>query len=308
MRRTFLILTLGFWSWILQGQNSLELLSLNGRWGAPTPLQAPATTGTGQESAVQLTLRAPIRINPKLIFYNLLNVNYYSVASSAPDTNGILNNPRLLGVIYQGGLIVRLSEVNALHFIAVPRYMREVGSVTPQAWQMGGVALFEHRFSDDLLLRFGAMYNQERSGALLVPLVDVNWQINARWSITGLFPIYGKINYRINPKMVTGISHFGLITTFALDEETYNGGYLERTAIDLAWFYRYNLTGNWHLESRLGYALGRTYAQFTADDRIDLRLSLAKFGDRRSEPINVLFNNGFFAELRLVYDLPLPKG
>lgn len=295
-------------AWAGRAQNSIELFNLTGRWGAPTPLQSPATEGTGQETALQMTLRAPIQLNRKLIFYNLLNINYYDVTSSAPDTAGTLNNPRLLGVIYQGGLIVRLSDVNALHFIAVPRYMREVGSTTPEAWQMGGVALFEHRFTEDLLLRFGAMYNQEKSGALLVPLVDVNWQINRRWSVTGLFPIFGKINYRVNPKIVTGISHFGLITSFALDEETYNGGYLERTSIDLAWFFRYNLVGNWHAESRLGYALGRSYAQFTADDRIDLRLSLAKFGDRRGEPVNVLFNNGFFAELRLVYDLPLPKG
>jgi hypothetical protein len=39
-----------------------------------------------------------------------------------------------------------------------------------------------------------------------------------------------------------------------------------------------------------------------------LPFSLAKFGDRRSEPCNVLFNNGFFAELRLVYDWPLLNG
>jgi hypothetical protein len=98
-----------------------------------------------------------------------------------------------------------------------------------------------------------------------------------------------------------------LITSYALHGPDYAGDYMERTSIDICGFSRYKLAGNWFLEGRLGYALGRNYEQYHADQKIDFRLSIIKFGDTRGEPQNVTFSDGPIAELRLVYALPLPK-
>ena len=54
-----------------------------------------------------------------------------------------------------------------------------------------------------------------------------------------------------------------------LTDPNYLGDYMERTSIDLGLFGRWKMFGNWHLEGRIGYALGRNYEQYAADEKID---------------------------------------
>jgi hypothetical protein len=80
---------------------------------------------------------------------------------------------------------------------------------------------------------------------------------------------------------------------------------MERTSIDLTLFGRWKMLGNLYLEGRAGYALGRNYAQYNESEKIDLRLSILRFDDRRGDPVNTLFRDGPIAELRLVFNLPI---
>ena len=81
--------------------------------------------------------------------------------------------------------------------------------------------MYEKLFSDKLKMGFGAMYNQEFFGPYLVPLINLNWQINDHWSITGLIPVYAKIKYKVSDRLNVGLSHFGLTTTYRLGEVDY---------------------------------------------------------------------------------------
>src|SRR5690606_11136439 len=121
---------------------------------------------------------------------------------------------------------------------------------------------FENRFNENLWMRFGVLYNQEMSGPLLVRLVDIDWQFAPRWSITGLLPIYGKVNYKLNERTTTGFSLFGLVTSYALSEPAYSSDYMERTSIDLTLFAKWNVAVNVFLEGRMGYARARRYKQY----------------------------------------------
>ena len=151
---------------------------------------------------------------------------------------------------------------------------------------------------------FGAMYNQEFFGPYLVPLVNLDWKMSERWSITGLFPVYGKIKYQVNERLSAGLSHFGLITTYRLGDQAYQGDYIERKSIDESLFARYRLVGNIYLEGRFGYALGRSYAQYEADQKVDFSLPLVGFGDNRVQK-NISFHDGLIASIRFVYNVPI---
>ena len=75
-------------------------------------------------------------------------------------------------------------------------------------------------------------------------------------------------------------------------------------AIGLAGYFGIRLTGNLHMEGRFGYALGREYNQYSADQKVDFRIAILKFGDNRI-PKNVLFEPGIVVNLRVVYNMPL---
>jgi hypothetical protein len=297
------------------GQSTIDLLTLSGRYGMPSSYNAPPPGYTGTpidgekatETGVFINAKAPIKFSEKTIWFNNLSYTSSNV-TNAIDFPATMQNPiGLHGFILQTGLVQRIDEKRAFQLLYVPRYMTDDVSKSEGAWQHGAIALYEYRWSSNFMMRFGAMYNQEKAGPLLVPLFDINWQMSKKWSMFGLFPIYLKVNYQANERWAVGLSHFGLITSYALHNENYSGDYMERTSIDLTGFARWKMAGNWHLEGRVGYALGRNYEQYHPDQKIDFRLSILKFGDNRGEPQNVTFSDGPIAELRLVYALPLPK-
>jgi len=296
-------------------QNTIDLFTVSGRYGIHQPYNPPPANYVGedltkhkaQESALFINLKAPIKFNDKTIWFNNLTYTYSHVNNGLSLPDFMATNVGLNAFIFQTGIIQRLSKNNALQLLYVPRYMTDFLGKNGNEWQHGAIAMFEHRWNPNFMMRFGVMYNQEKSGPLLVPLFDINWQINNRWSVAGLFPIYLKINYKVSERFTAGLSHFGLITSYELHGEGYAGDYMERTSIDLCLFGRYNVAGNWYLEGRLGYALGRNYEQYHSDQQIDMRISIIKIGDNRGEPVNVTFQDGPIAELRLVYSIPIPQ-
>ena len=113
-----------------------------------------------------------------------------------------------------------------------------------------------------------------------------------------------KVKYKVNERLSAGWSHFGLITTYRLGDPAYEGDYIERKSIDESLFARYQLVGNIYMEGRFGYALGRSYAQYEADQKVDFTIPLVRFGDNREQK-NISFHDGLIASIRFIYNVPI---
>ncbi len=289
----------------LFAQESIDLLTISGRYGFPQSYKTDFP-GKATEYGSLVNLKFPIRFSESTIWYNDLTYNFSYVRSDYKLPDSLADPINLSGFIFQTGLVQRIDETKAFQILFVPRFMTDFENADGNSLQLGAIVLYEKRFHDRLMMRFGAMYNDEFGGPFLVPLVYVDWIISERWNVSGLFPIYGKLNYKVNENFTAGISHFGLITSYRLGNPNYAGDYMERTSIDLTLFGRHRIAGNIHLEGRFGYALGREYAQYAEDQKADFRISIISFGDDRVQK-NVSFNSGLIADLRLVYNLPLTE-
>ena len=69
----------------------------------------------------------------------------------------------------------RFENGTGFQLLLAPRFMTDFEDVNSKNWQFGGIALYEKRYHDKLLLRFGLLYNQEQFGPILTPLVDIDW-------------------------------------------------------------------------------------------------------------------------------------
>ena len=301
------ILILGFSAHAQENtQETLDIFTISGRYGFPQSYDS-VYDGKAKEYGVMIDLKAPIKMSEKSIWYNSVNYFYWHVGNDEVMPAEEVNPIDLHGIILRTGLYQKFSKERAIQIFLAPRFMSDFQSVDGSHFQMGGLVLYEKRFKEDLKMGFGAMYNQEAFGPYLVPLVNLDWQISDRWSIAGLFPIYGKVKYKINERLNVGWSHFGLITTYRLGGEAYEGDYMERQSIDETLFARYKLGGNIYVEARMGYALGRSYAQYEEDQKVDFSIPLVGFGDNRIQK-NVSFHDGAIASLRIVYAVPIPAG
>jgi hypothetical protein len=288
----------------LYAQSSLDLLTLSGRYGFPAKYDDSPSVGKATETGAMVNVKLPVKLSGSSIWYNDLTYTMFHVSNDIEFVRGIANPIHLHSFILQTGWYKRFGEGQGIQLLFAPRFMTDFDNASASNFQLGGIAMYEKRFSERLMLRFGAMYNDELGGPFVVPIVYSDWQINSKWSLVGMWPVFGKLNYQVSEKISAGISHFGLITSYRLGHPDYEGDYIERTSIDLSLFGRIRLAGNLHLEGRFGYAVGRSYKQFSADQTVPFRISIIKFGDERVEK-NYLFKPGPIVDLRLVYNLPL---
>ena len=119
-----------------------------------------------------------------------------------------------------------------------------------------------------------------------------------------MYPGYGKVKYKFNERLDGGWSHFGLVTTYRLGDPNYEGDYIDRRSIDETLYARYRLFGDFFLEGRFGYSLGRSYNQYEADQKVDFTLPLISIGDDRV-PKTASIHDGWIGSLRLVYSISL---
>jgi len=284
-------------------QETLDILTISGRYGLPSAYDS-IYNAKAKESGAMVGLVVPIKMSENSIWYNNVNYFYSHVGNNETMPLNIDNPINLHGIMLRTGLYQKFSKNRGIQLFFSPRLMSNFRNINIDHFQFGGLAMYEKRYSTKLKMGFGAMFNQEFFGPYLVPLVNIDWKINNHWSIKGLLPIYVKIKYRVNDKLNVGWSHFGLTTSYRLGNELYQGDYMERKSIDETIFARYNIGGNIFLEGRIGRTFGRSYTQYDAHDKVNFSIPLVNFGDNRIQK-NVSFEDGFIANLRLIYSIPI---
>ena len=284
-------------------QNSIDLLTIAGHYSAPGKYENNSTK-KGKEHIWHMNLKLPLVRSEVNTWYSEISYYNFQVNGDLEAPSAIAHPVDLHGIIMQTGLIHRLNEDHALIMLFVPRLMGDLINIDNKSFQLGGIGLFEKRFHKSLVMRFGASYNQELFGPFIVPLVYLDWQLSDKWHITGLLPVYAKVSRFINKDLSVGFHYFGLVTTYRLGHENYANDYMERRSIDLSLFARRRIASNVHFEVRAGFALGRDYAQYDENDKIDFALPLVNFGDNRQQQ-NISFDGGPFIRGQLVYNLPI---
>ncbi len=304
MKRAFLIgIIILFNLWAIKAQSSLDLVTISGRYGFIQQAGEPVA-GNNFETGSLVNVKIPIILSNKSVWFSSITYVSSHVETDATLPQEIATPIDVTGIILQTGLVHTLNEKQKIQLLFAPRFMSDFENTTKDNWQFGGVFLFENRYSKNLMLRFGALYNAEQFGPSLTPLLHVDWEITPKWSISGMLPLYAKINYKVNQNLTTGFSHFALITSYRLGKLAYENDYVERMSIDLTLFARQRMFNNIFIEGRFGYAVGRKYAQYAQDQKVDFRLMIINFGDNRVVK-NVMMKGGPITNLRLVYNLPL---
>lgn len=292
-------------SFIMLGQDQIDLFTLSGSYGFPAPYDS-IYSGKGTESGISAALVAPVRLSKRSIWYSGINYFFWGVDNDEVQPDTIMNPIRVHGFILRTGLIHQFNNGSALQVLIAPRFMTDFTNVNSTHLQWGGIVTYDKEYNEAFKLGFGALFNQEFFGPNLVPLVNLDWKLNDTWRLNGLFPIAGKLSYRRNTRLEIGWSHFGLVTTYRLGDPVYQGDYIDRRSIDETLYARYQLFGDVFLEGRLGYSFGRRYQQYDTDEKVDFTLPLISIGDKR-EAKTASIESGCIANLRIVYSIALKE-
>lgn len=289
----------------LFAQKNVDLITFTARNGFSQNYDNEAYGSAKEKGLLVSALIPPIRISEKTRWYNSVNYYFWSVESDDVLPSEMLSSIKIHGMILRSGLLHKLNDKSEVVLIFMPRLMSDLHHINGDHFQFGGIAMFKKSYNPELNISYGAMFNRELFGPYLVPMIDLYWQISDKWKISGLLPVSSKITYTINQRLETGITHFGLLSTYKIGDPAYDEYYVERECIDVSLYGRYKIIGNIYLEARIGQTLGRSYAQYATDQKVDFSIPLIRFGDQRLQS-NIDFKDGAIAELRLIFNVPVP--
>jgi hypothetical protein len=86
-------------------------------------------------------------------------------------------------------------------------------------WQYGGIILTTWKKNQDVSFKFGLYYNKEFFGNYFMPLVGLDWKINARNNLFGVLPGYMIFEHKVTSKFYYGFA-FRAFTNSYREETT----------------------------------------------------------------------------------------
>ena len=132
------------------------------------------------------------------------------------------------------GLITWLSYTRnfgkkwSVQLSAIPRFMGTVSLQYSQGFQMGGAFLVSHKPRPGLKYQLGMYYNKELFGNFFLPLLGIDWKINARSNLFGVLPGYLVYENRISKKLSWGGNFRTFTSTYRIagHDNNYGDDYL----------------------------------------------------------------------------------
>ena len=310
MKRIFVLLFAASLCLALPAQETIDILSLSGRYGLPKEYKDASYSGKATEWGSINSFTAGVKLGSRTMLPINVNHFYFNVQDADPEFSGTISNPIIInGIILRTGIIQDLGEGRALQILVAPRLMSDFKNLDSRSFQMGAIVSYKKKYRDEFTIGGGLIYNGELFGPYFVPILDINWQFAEKWKLKGMIPVTARIEYTANENLKLGFNHFGLITTYALGKEAYpEEDYIERQSIDLSLFARQRLFGNIFVEGMVGRTMGRKYRQYEGDQKVDFAIPLVTFGDNRVIKNEYAeFKDGMILTLKLIYNIAMPE-
>jgi len=289
-----------FCSIFLQGfsQNYFEVVNLAYTNTPPNDFETSNAQTTVEEFALELNF--PIVINEKSVLLTGLFANKTQVALDANMPKTDLN---VLGLNL--GINTSFNDRWSATFMVFSKLASDKIKLSNDNLQMAFLSLFTYKKRDQLQWKYGLYANTEQYGLMFVPILGLYYlSANHKFEANLNLPVLADMNYHLGHKFWLGMGFDGLGTSYNLNQQNYssNGAYAVKTSNELLGYLRYQLSTSIFIDTKVGYAIGRKYEVYDANDKINFALMNLYFGDDRTL-LNEGFKDGFLFKIELLYRL-----
>jgi hypothetical protein len=295
--RKYLFVILSLYSFSSFSQNYVDIL--NSEYTATPQNTFDSSNQTTDLQKFNFNLIVPIELKNGNA---LLTGVVYDRVSAVWDPNE--NKMPVSSYILKVGINVKHSEKWSATYLLLPKVASNFKEeLRKEDFQIGGLVLAKMKKNENLSYKFGAYMNGDRFGPFLVPLFGFYYQ-KEKLEMDVIVPSYAKINYRLMPKVTTGVNWRATVKSYNVQ-----GGaisiystplYVHHLSNEIAAHVGYEPVKGLIIRGMAGVSLGRSFRVYENDDKIDFGLSLFRFGDDRV-PLNTDFANGLFYRAELVY-------
>jgi hypothetical protein len=294
------ILSVIFCCAVFQGvsQNYFDIVNL-------TYINTPAndfevSNGDTNVEELNVELNFPVVLNKKTILLTGFFANRTRVGL---DANLASTHLQVLG--FNIGINKTFNDKWSATFMTYPKIASDNLTLSSDNLQLGFLSLFTKKKHANLKYKYGVFINTEKFGLAVIPIFGVYYlSPNKRFETNLTLPFLADINYELNKKIWLGFRFDGIGTTYNLSDKNYsnNGAYASKNSIELAPYLRFKMSKSLYVNTKFGYAFGRNYKVYNADDKIDLAVTSFYIGDNRTQ-LNESFADGAIFKIELFYRL-----
>ncbi|WP_153796786.1 DUF6268 family outer membrane beta-barrel protein [Foetidibacter luteolus] len=148
---------------------------------------------------------------------------------------------------------------------------------------------------------WGLAYAKQFFGNQLVPFIDVSYQPNDKWSLTGQFPIKPKLLYHFSKKLSAGIEMSGEGSSYRLGSK-YDNRYMQLNQWTAHTKLEYLFAGRWQLNLAVGANLRQTYKLYSDASSVSWTIITIPLGNK-DEPLQKIEGRGFNAQVGISFGL-----
>jgi len=141
----------------------------------------------------------------------------------------------------------------SLTVTAIPRFNSE-GLKLQNSFQMGGLLLASYKKRETLKYKFGVYVNNEFFGLFVMPLVGIDWKIDARNNLFGILPGRLTFEHQLSDHFYTGGTFRAITNTYRL----YNGDFIRIQDNQLSAYLDYYATKHIVFSTEAGYGIFRS--------------------------------------------------
>jgi hypothetical protein len=106
-------------------------------------------------------------------------------------------------------------------FVAIPRLNSDLKKIDGNDYQAGGAVLAIYKKKETLSYKFGAYYNSEFFGPLILPLLGIEWKASERLNIFGVLPQNLVAEYKFNEHLYGGCAFDLILNSYRFEDDSF---------------------------------------------------------------------------------------
>lgn len=275
-------------------QEYIDLFSLNYGKSGKTSFKnlSEHTTITTFETNVTL----PIVLNTK--YTVITGINFGSNTLQLFPTS---NYNHLYSTLLKAGIKINHSEHWSGTYILLPKVASDYINISSEDFYLGGAFVWKYKKNKNLSYSFGFYGSPEAFGLYTTPIIGLYYHSsNSRFEINLNLPSDGDLNYSLSDKTKIGFDYVGRGSSFKLTTGNTRSTYVENNSLEFSsYFQRSSFNNNVLLRLKMGFSTNQ-FEVYLIDQKLDLKISVIKFGDNRTQ-LNTDFSSSVFFKIEGIY-------
>lgn len=294
MKKQLLYLLFLILPFIGNSQEYIDLFSINYGKSGETSFENLSENTTITTFETNITL--PIVLNTK--YAVITGINFGSnTLQLFPESN----YNHLYSTLLKAGIKINHSEHWSGTYILIPKVASDYINICSEDFYLGGAFVWKYKKNKNFSYSFGFYGSTEAYGLYTTPIIGLYYHSpNSRFEMNLNLPSDGDLNYSLSNKAKIGLDYVGRGSSFKLTTGNIRSTYTENNSLEFSsYLQRSFFNKNVLLRLKMGFSTNQ-FEVYLIDQKVDLHISVLKFGDKRTQ-LNTNLSSSVFFKIEGIY-------